>query len=159
MGGKQHCQGYLANATLDSSGGREMFTTNSWVRLAVAVAVLVIFGPRSSAQTISCSSDDGRRHYCSADTRGRVRLLQQRSDSPCREGYSWGTDRKGVWVDHGCRADFAVEERRGGWGGGVKIKIMIGTEIVTRTATGTVIATVADIDIIAKPTRAAESSF
>ena len=67
--------------------------------------------------SISCSSDDGRRHYCGTGTRGRVRLVQQRSDSSCREGYSWGSDSRGVWVDHGCRADFAVEDRRGGWGG------------------------------------------
>jgi hypothetical protein len=68
--------------------------------------------------SISCSSDDGRRHYCPAGSRGRVRLVQQRSESPCREGYSWGSDDRGVWVDHGCRADFAVGGGGGGWGGG-----------------------------------------
>jgi hypothetical protein len=69
-------------------------------------------GPNSS--TFSCSSDDGRRHYCSVNGRGRVRLAQQRSESACREGYSWGQDGRGVWVDHGCRADFVVEGG-GGW--------------------------------------------
>ena len=44
-----------------------------------------------------------------ADTRGGVRLMKQRSDSPCNQGYSWGFDRGGVWVDRGCRADFAVD--------------------------------------------------
>jgi hypothetical protein len=49
------------------------------------------------------------RHYCQADTRsGGVRLVKQRSDSACRQGYSWGYDRSGIWVDHGCRADFQV---------------------------------------------------
>ena len=62
-----------------------------------------------SVGTVSCSSDDGQRHYCTVDSGGRVRLQQQRSDSPCREGYSWGSDGKVIWVDHGCRADFAVE--------------------------------------------------
>ena len=57
---------------------------------------------------MSCSSDDMRRHYCPADTRGGVQLLKQRSDSSCRQGYSWGYDRRGIWVDHGCRADFQV---------------------------------------------------
>jgi len=69
-----------------------------------------------STGTVSCSSDDGRRHYCDAGSGGRIRLVQQRSESPCREGYSWGSDGRGVWVDHGCRADFAVEGGRGGWG-------------------------------------------
>jgi hypothetical protein len=70
------------------------------------LAALAIFTPRSVAQTISCSSDDGKRHYCSAP--GPVQLVKQRSESPCRQGYSWGYDRRGIWVDHGCRADFQV---------------------------------------------------
>jgi hypothetical protein len=85
-----------------------MLTTNAWVRLGLVVVAFVIFGPRSSAQTISCSSDDGKRHYCPADTRGGVQLSRQRSDSPCQQGYTWGFDRGGVWVDRGCRADFTV---------------------------------------------------
>jgi hypothetical protein len=72
-------------------------------------------GDRNAAQTLTCSSEDGGRHYCSADTRGGVRMLNQRSGSPCREGYSWGSDRRGIWVDHGCRADFAVNTSGGGW--------------------------------------------
>jgi hypothetical protein len=103
-----------------------MFTTKAWVRLGLVVAAFVIFGPRSSAQTISCSSDDGHRHYCPADTRGGVQLLKQRSDSPCQQGSSWGFDRGGVWVDRGCRADFTVSayQYRGpvsGGGDGVTI--------------------------------------
>jgi hypothetical protein len=59
-------------------------------------------------QVVSCESEDMHRHHCTADTRGGVRLLKQRSDSSCRQGYSWGYDRSGIWVDHGCRADFQV---------------------------------------------------
>lgn len=86
-----------------------MLSVRNWVRCGLVVAAFAIFSPRSSAQTISCSSDDGRRHYCPADTRGGVRLVKQRSDSACNQGYSWGFDRGGVWVDRGCRADFAVD--------------------------------------------------
>ena len=85
-----------------------MFTIKTWVRVGLMVAAFVVFGPRSSAQTLSCSSDDGHRHYCPADTRGGVQLVKQRSDSPCQQGYSWGFDRGGIWVDRGCRADFVV---------------------------------------------------
>lgn len=85
-----------------------MLSTKAWVRFGVVVAAFVIFGSRSSAQTISCSSDDGHRHYCPADTRGGVQLLKQRSESSCQQGYSWGFDRGGVWVDRGCRADFTL---------------------------------------------------
>jgi hypothetical protein len=86
-----------------------MFHTRNWVQLGLVVAALLVFSARSLGQTISCSSDDGKRHYCSADSQGRVRLVQQRSESACREGYSWGSDNRGIWVDHGCRADFAIE--------------------------------------------------
>jgi len=27
----------------------------------------------------------------------------------CMQGYSWGYDEGGIWVDHGCRAYFRVE--------------------------------------------------
>jgi hypothetical protein len=87
-----------------------MLMKKHWVYLILAVAALVVLTPRSLAQTISCSSDDGKRHYCELNGGGRVRLVQQRSDSPCREGETWGSDGRGVWVDRGCRADFAVED-------------------------------------------------
>jgi hypothetical protein len=90
-----------------------MFSTKNWVHFGLVVAALGVFIPRTSAQTISCSSDDGKRHYCSANVQGRVRLVQQRSESACREGYSWGSDNRGIWVDHGCRADFTIEGGRG----------------------------------------------
>ena len=86
-----------------------MLSARNWLQLSLVAAAFVIFSPRSSGQTVSCSSDDGHRHYCPADTRGGVRLLKQRSDSPCNQGYSWGFDRGGVWVDRGCRADFIVD--------------------------------------------------
>jgi hypothetical protein len=91
----------------------EMFSTKNWIYLGLVVAAFAVFIPRSVAQTISCSSDDGKRHYCSAN--GRARLVQQRSESACTEGYSWGSDSRGVWVDHGCRADFEIAGGRGGW--------------------------------------------
>jgi Protein of unknown function (DUF3011) len=69
-------------------------------------------GDESNARMVSCSSDDGRRRYCEADTRGGVRLVRQRSDVACERGNSWGFDDRGIWVDRGCRADFALEDGR-----------------------------------------------
>jgi len=60
----------------------------------------------ASRQMITCSSDDGRRNYCNADTRDGVRMVRQRSDAACRQGSTWGYDHRGIWVDRGCRADF-----------------------------------------------------
>jgi hypothetical protein len=65
------------------------------------------------ARTIVCSSDDGRRNYCDVDLRYQhAELVRQISGSPCREGETWGWDRRGVWVDRGCRAEFAITDRR-----------------------------------------------
>ena len=73
-------------------------------------------GGYGSAQTIRCSSDDERRNFCAVDTRGGVQLVRQISGSRCTQGYSWGFDRRGIWVDHGCRAEFRVGA--GGYGPG-----------------------------------------
>ena len=59
-------------------------------------------------QKITCSSDDGRRHWCDVGGRGNIRLGRQISGSPCVEGDTWGVDNRGVWVDRGCRAEFFV---------------------------------------------------
>ena len=62
--------------------------------------------PRS--QIISCSSEDGEKHYCEADTRYGARLVRQRSQTPCKEGESWGYDEEGIWVDKGCGGEFVL---------------------------------------------------
>ncbi len=62
----------------------------------------------ANAQVMQCSSDHGRRTYCEADTRGGVRLMRQISGSACQEGETWGFDRRGIWVDRGCRGEFEV---------------------------------------------------
>lgn len=69
---------------------------------------------RPRGQIIICESVNNRQQYCRADTRDGVELHRQLSKSPCRENRSWGYDRRGIWVDDGCRAEF----RLGGRGGG-----------------------------------------
>jgi hypothetical protein len=60
----------------------------------------------SVAATLYCASDDMGWHACHADTRGGVRLLQQRSEAQCIYNQTWGYDDRNIWVDRGCRADF-----------------------------------------------------
>lgn len=62
----------------------------------------------SNQRTISCYSDDGNRRYCDADTRNGVELVRQRGNARCERGYSWDYDARGVWVDHGCQAEFRL---------------------------------------------------
>jgi hypothetical protein len=66
-------------------------------------------GPPPMANVITCSSNDGRRNFCSVRTGRGVRMVRQRSGSPCIQGRTWGYDHRGVWVDRGCRADFAID--------------------------------------------------
>jgi hypothetical protein len=84
---------------------------NRCVCLSMVLLGVCLFGPQKSLaqSTIACNSNDGRRHTCSADTRGGVRLVTRHSEAACTEGYSWGFDSEAsIWVDHGCRADFSV---------------------------------------------------
>ena len=71
------------------------------------------WGGWGNAYNIYCASDDMRRNWCPVDTRGGVRLARQRSQSACVWGSTWGYDKKGVWVDRGCRADFEIGQA--GW--------------------------------------------
>src|SRR6267378_171544 len=73
-------------------------------------------GQGGPAQSLYCASDDGRRNFCPLDVRGGVQLVKQRSGAACQEGYSWGADERGIWVDHGCRADFVATGRGEGYG-------------------------------------------
>ncbi len=84
---------------------------------AILVFVLLLGSARSRAQSgitdqsrhgVTCASDDGRRHYCAVNTSRGVQLVKQRSGSPCIQGQTWGYDRRGIWVDRGCRAEFAL---------------------------------------------------
>ena len=101
-----------------------------WRCISVLVAALLPFGGRTwmipgaqerPVQIIPCSSDDGERHYCSADTRYGARLVRQRSQATCKEGESWGYDEEGIWVDKGCSGEFTLGrgEARGGAAGEV----------------------------------------
>jgi hypothetical protein len=82
--------------------------------LRVLLFGIISAGAALGQRTITCSSDNGGRNFCSADTRRGVELIRQRSGSPCIQGRTWGWDRQGIWVDRGCRADFALG--RGGEG-------------------------------------------
>jgi hypothetical protein len=62
---------------------------------------------------LQCDSNQKRYQMCQVDVgrQGNVRLVKQMSDTRCREGYSWGWNRAGVWVDHGCRGQFVINRR------------------------------------------------
>ena len=83
-------------------------------------AVMCVLGvsmtPKAYADHyVVCESVNNKRVFC--DVRdgydADIRISRQFSSSSCIEDISWGRDRRGVWVDDGCRAEFAVESRHG----------------------------------------------
>jgi len=63
-------------------------------------------GPRN---TFECESVNNRFTYCNnGRVRGQVEVYRQLSRNSCSYGQSWGVDGGRVWVDKGCRAEFAV---------------------------------------------------
>jgi len=65
---------------------------------------------RHEVRSVVCKSQDYQYNYCPVNRRGRnVRLVRQLSDTRCRRGDNWGTNRNGVWVHHGCSGKFVVE--------------------------------------------------
>jgi hypothetical protein len=62
---------------------------------------------------LQCDSNKKSYQLCQVDVgrQGSVRLVNQMSDTRCTQGYSWGWNRAGVWVDHGCRGQFVVDRR------------------------------------------------
>ncbi|TCV93920.1 DUF3011 family protein [Luteibacter rhizovicinus] len=66
-------------------------------------------GGATSSRVVECNSRERRYRVCLAG-RGNHdgRMIRQLSDARCQEGYSWGWNRAGVWVDKGCRGIFEV---------------------------------------------------
>lgn len=86
----------------------------NYFRHALVLMVLLALSKTSFAdEYLTCESQKGRRSYCDINPAqgAEVRLSRQLSDSPCDEGYTWGKDSRGVWVDRGCRAEFSVRWR------------------------------------------------
>jgi hypothetical protein len=62
-----------------------------------------------AAQVIRCESRDGRQRFCPVPGGLReAQIVRRLSDTRCRQGYNWGFQRDGIWVDRGCRAEFSV---------------------------------------------------
>jgi hypothetical protein len=80
-------------------------------RLALASTVAAIglaAAGTAAAKDVRCDSSRNSYNYCSVDTRGGVRLVDQESRARCDYRDTWGYDANGIWVSNGCRAVFRV---------------------------------------------------
>jgi Protein of unknown function (DUF3011) len=80
-----------------------------------------------------CESLNGEPGLCFADTSEGVRLVRRISDSGCEFGRDWGWDTNGIWVNNGCRAEFAIRPVRRG----SVATVTTSTEPVTMASSGT----------------------
>lgn len=88
---------------------------------AVALGALAVGAmAQRSDRRINVESRDGRRASVSINipASAKVRLVRQLSDKPCRENRTWGYNRRGIWVDDGCRGTFEIDYRNGNGNGG-----------------------------------------
>jgi hypothetical protein len=74
------------------------------------------FGPATpppvvEKQVITCESRRGRRQVCETPGWRGIELVREHSRHACRAGQSYGFERGAIWVDNGCRADFARGRR------------------------------------------------
>jgi hypothetical protein len=59
-------------------------------------------------RVVRCESENDRQRFCKVDTRRGVEVYRRLSKTRCRYGDTWGYNRRGIWVDDGCRADFVI---------------------------------------------------
>lgn len=84
--------------------------------LAVLAGGLILYPTDAVAQQgteierFVCESEDNRHNECRYRSSGdvTVHVVRQISSTRCTFDENWGTFDGGVWVDYGCRAEFAV---------------------------------------------------
>jgi hypothetical protein len=83
--------------------------TSLAVRIACAGLAIVVTPAALADYTLTCGSVGGRHNTCRLTDPGYVTLVRQISGARCEQGRSWDYDRREIWVDNGCEAEFRVE--------------------------------------------------
>jgi hypothetical protein len=82
------------------------------IALSIVSAALAVPTPAHAqpgyGARVTCSSNNGKRNWCNIGNARDAQLVRQISGSPCVRGSTWGIDNRGLWVDNGCRAEFAI---------------------------------------------------
>jgi hypothetical protein len=73
---------------------------------------LVLFSSALYADSyVTCKSEGYRYQVCPIQDHGYVRISNKLSKAACIQGKTWDYDKRSVWVDDGCAAEFIVEGR------------------------------------------------
>ncbi len=76
--------------------------------LAAGLALAAFSTGALADYRVTCESRDNRYRTCPLEQAGYVTLERRLSNSGCVKGRDWDYDRREVWVDDGCRAEFEV---------------------------------------------------
>jgi hypothetical protein len=79
--------------------------------ILLTLTVLAFTALPAVGQTVLCESMDGKFRECRLEGVGVAALTRQLSDNACIEGQTWGYRDGRIWVDRGCRAEFALTSR------------------------------------------------
>lgn len=79
-----------------------------WVTKGCRAEFAVGGQPKVMVGAVVCESKSNTRNRCAAETRYGVAIFRTLGGSECILDQSWGFDQEGVWVDAGCRAQFAL---------------------------------------------------
>lgn len=79
-----------------------------WVTRGCRAIFTIDADPAKTGQALRCESKHGKESVCPLPAGARVRVQEQRSNTPCVEGKNWDVRSDGLHVSHGCRADFHV---------------------------------------------------
>ncbi len=79
-----------------------------WVAKGCRAEFVVRGKSKALVTALVCESQNNERNHCAAETQFGVAIFKRLGDSDCILGESWGFDEKGVWVDDGCHAQFAL---------------------------------------------------
>ena len=84
--------------------------TRCWVLLSLLAFLCTGFAPGLAAQTstVRCEAPGRSQTQCPIPSNAQVRLARTLSQEACREGHNWGVGTSFIWVNGGCRAEFAV---------------------------------------------------
>lgn len=83
------------------------------LQLGLASATLIGFKAMAD-DYVTCESRNDRYQSCRISTAGYVTLDRQLSSTACRQGRTWDYNRREIWVDDGCRAQFRVHTSSSG---------------------------------------------
>lgn len=78
-------------------------------RLAALLLIATTASPALADYTLRCGSVDGQHNTCRLSQPGYVTIERKISGARCDQGRSWDYDRREIWVDRGCEAEFRVE--------------------------------------------------